>query len=485
MAGDGAGGVSAVVSPLGAHTIPAHDAAGLDAACAHQAAVVRANPAEVIERKRLATLEFMRGHYHAALAQLATALMLPVDPAHIHQVAVDLAIVMPALIGMGQGHVLRSDFLRRALVAQPDVARAVYDCILDRLTTGNDLHLDAEDVRGVIDYFAGLGLGATGPLAEASLFHRFEERHVVSALWMDVLAPAGERLAVASPDAALDPHRLIPLGHFMRMVDELSDSVDVDALWLGLHADPLDHPNLGEMVAYPAERGLTWPVHVVTRATSLTAAGLHRLLHHHPAALVVGVDGPPEGQPAHGLVALLAALVAAGSVCRLRLDLDLSDGQPARPLLRRWLDWAQTVAAGTTGVLAVRHDDNALDAALAEALTGGGELALWWWPGRDGPPGMASLAPLLPDRASVRPAVAASRCGYGASPSLAVHASGRLGLCPLDPAAEAWFAEIDSFARLDHALFSRGATRLLAELGNGVASRAVCRRCPQMRERYP
>lgn len=133
------------------------DIANVDAACVLQAEAVRAAPLSVIERKRMATLEFMRGAHAEALGQLAVALTLPVDDAEIVTVATDLAILIPVLIGTGQAARLDEQTFRAALVAKPLVVKAVQEQFFVTLSSGNPLQLSAEDVAKTIAYLSGIG----------------------------------------------------------------------------------------------------------------------------------------------------------------------------------------------------------------------------------------------------------------------------------------------------------------------------------------
>jgi hypothetical protein len=68
-------------------------------------------------------------------------------------------------------------------------------------------------------------------------------------------------------------------------------------------------------------------------------------------------------------------------------------------------------------------------------------------------------------------------CGFVQSPSLAIFATGRLGICCLDLNSTATFGALSDFESLHDALTSPAAMRMFAELANGVATSRGCQIC--------
>ncbi len=80
--------------------------------------------------------------------------------------------------------------------------------------------------------------------------------------------------------------------------------------------------------------------------------------------------------------------------------------------------------------------------------------------------------------------LSAYTCGFTATPSLAIFANGRLGMCCLDLNATATFGTLSDFDNLHDALTSPQALQLFAQLSNGVAATRGCQICLGGAERH-
>jgi hypothetical protein len=76
-----------------------------------------------------------------------------------------------------------------------------------------------------------------------------------------------------------------------------------------------------------------------------------------------------------------------------------------------------------------------------------------------------------------RQVVNPSTCGFTAKPSLAIFATGRLGICCLDLNSTATFGALSDYGNLHEALTSPEALRMFAQLSNGIASSRGCQIC--------
>jgi hypothetical protein len=77
-----------------------------------------------------------------------------------------------------------------------------------------------------------------------------------------------------------------------------------------------------------------------------------------------------------------------------------------------------------------------------------------------------------------------ARCGFVQSPSLAIFATGKLGICCLDLNSTATFGSLADFDCLRDALTSPQALRMFAQLSNGIATSKGCQICLGGSERH-
>jgi hypothetical protein len=154
--------------------------------------------------------------------------------------------------------------------------------------------------------------------------------------------------------------------------------------------------------------------------------------------------------------------------------------------VRVWEKIAAEIAATAppdAQVEALINSHSAIGDAFHKASHGdGNHLPILRWLDENGSRQMAFMSPrpvgtyanlLLeydPKWAVERRVVNRNTCSFTANPSLAIFATGRLGICCLDLNSTATFGAISDFTSLREALASQRAMRMFAELSNGIAT---------------
>ncbi|WP_315831757.1 hypothetical protein [Bradyrhizobium prioriisuperbiae] len=170
-------------------------------------------------------------------------------------------------------------------------------------------------------------------------------------------------------------------------------------------------------------------------------------------------------------------------------------GTPERMLehVRLWERIAAEIAASAppdAEARSVVNTEAVVEAAFFNASHGEGiYLPILYWKDTQGqlqcafisPRPLGTYANLLleydPDWTVERKVVNRNACGFTATPSLAIFATGRLGICCLDLNSTATFGKLSDYGSLREALTSREALQMFAELSNGVASSRGCQIC--------
>jgi hypothetical protein len=207
---------------------------------------------------------------------------------------------------------------------------------------------------------------------------------------------------------------------------------------------------------------------------------------------------------------LLGQMVNEGAVCHLRLYQLVCNGREDKRVsaevrgafasdagrfeqhVRKWEAIARDIAAAAPPerhAQAVVNPSALIATCFADTRANGGQIPILSWRDAAGaiqsaffsPRPVGPYANLLFD---YDPAWRVERnllhergCGFVKKPSLAIFASGQLGICCLDLNSTATFGALDDFANLREALESVAAKRMFAQLANGVAVGRGCQTC--------
>ncbi|AJP72364.1 radical SAM protein [Sphingomonas hengshuiensis] len=295
---------------------------------------------------------------------------------------------------------------------------------------------------------------------------------------------------------------------------------------LNAYGEPLLHPNIAEILAYIRERKLPFPTFFTTHGMTLVDKKLKQLSNNYPSGIAISLHNDSqesyEATRSHKIgdyetlvtrvSALLHQMVNERAPSHLRLYQMVSNGaedqrvdavtrrafpdRPERMLahIRKWEAIAATIAASAPPEACAqshRNSDAAIFAAFAESVQGDSTpMPILTWRDTMGVTQMAFMsarpvgtyANLLleydPRWAVERKLVTSQSCGFTAAPSLAVFATGRLGICCLDLNGTATFGSLADFGgNLHDALTSPQALQMFAQLSNGIATSRGCQIC--------
>jgi hypothetical protein len=497
----------------------------LAAACGAQDETVRWVPLDVAERKRLAALKFMRGDHAAAVNDLAVALVLPVEDAAKDCLADDLAIVVPALIAQGGAALLAQNRFRWALASNLGVAELAYRRFFSALTRGNPLHLSPLAVAEVVHFFESFA-GADGVLPRlACPFPLQGDKPVIDIVWFEITNHCNQSCTFCPDSHRVGPRTKIPFDRFTRVVDDLAAHAVVHSMQLNAYGEPLLHPEIGKMIAYLKERRVPWSTFFTTHGMTLVPPNLKKLSGNFPNGIAVSLQN--DGQESYAatrntrlgdyptlvtrVADLLGLIVAERADCHLRIYQMVCNGHQSpsvdaavqgafphdvgrfRAAIRAWEERARAIAAAAPDearAQATVTSDDRIEQTFVEAGHGDGNiLPILAWTTTSGRREMAFISPrplgdyanLLPehhpDWRVERRIVGDRPCGFTAKPSLALFASGKMGLCCLDLEGTSTFGDIRDYPTIGAALRSPECLRRFAELANGVACGEGCRIC--------
>lgn len=492
------------------------DVEQLQALYAQEAEAVALSPLSVAARKRLATMEFVLGRAEAALQQIALALCLPVAAEEVATLALDLAILVPAVISSGQEALLDMPRFRWALAAHPEVAEAARKQFYDSLSNGNPLQLGGDDVVKTIRWFDRMT--ETG----ASILPRRNGRPHLDVVWYEITNHCNQKCTFCPDSLRVGPRVNVRLEDFKRHVDDLAANFSVGSMQFNVYGEAFLNADFDQMLAYLREKGVRWPTFITTHGLTLVPAILKKLSNNYPSGIAISLQN--DGQESYAATrsaklgdydtmvsrvgALMAQMLAERANCHVRvyqmfvnpehllaIDPDIvaafpQSGERLRAVVRQWEERARELVAAAPPEARAQVVVSS-DEAIAQAHRQGKESRLPFlrWRATNGRWEWAfitfrALVPYgrqipLPEDSpfTVKPRQFSRPCGFVAQPSLAIRATGHLGVCCINLEGDANFGHLDDYANLSEALGSPAAKRLFSELANGVNTKEVCRLC--------
>jgi uncharacterized radical SAM superfamily Fe-S cluster-containing enzyme len=459
-----------------------------------------------------------------ALAAFAVGLALPIDASEKAGLGEDLAVMAAYLEMQGEAKFLESRRVRLALGAcLPAAARA--EKILNDLAKGPATRaLDDSALAAATRYFRDV---AWHPEAvNASAYPMRNGRPHVDTVWLEITNHCNQKCTFCPDMHREDPRTWLPLEQVKRLIDELAETFSVGSMQLNAYGEPLVHPNIKEILAYIREKQLPWPTFFTSHGMTLVDKKLQQLSHNYPAGIAISLHNDSQESYAatrsekigdyETLVTRVSALLrqmaneAAPSHLRLyqmvsngnedmRVDPRVRGAFPATPErmvahVRKWEAIAAEIAATAPPEVEAQACVNTqewIETCFFAASHGdGNHIPILHWRDSHGriqkafmsPRPVCTYANLLleyhPDWAVERQVVNKNTCYYFAHvPSLAIFATGKLGICCLDMNSTAVFGSLSDFGTLREALTSPEARRMFAQLSNGIAVSRGCQIC--------
>ena len=456
-----------------------------------------------------------------ALDALCTALSLPVGVTDRAILADDVALIVALLHARGDLASLERPRVRFALRSVPVIAAAA----LARL---------AEPHRFV-------QLAGPAAVTEASRFlHGFAnpvDPHVrspyrirngkphVDTVWLEITNYCNQKCTFCPDMHREDSRQWLPLAEVKRLIDELAATVSVGSMQLNAYGEPLLHPHIQEILAYINEKKLPWPTFFTSHGLTLVPKKLAQLSNNYPTGIAMSLHNDSQESYAATRSAklgdydllvsrtsdLLRQMVNEGAACHMRLYQMVSNNNadwrvdpkvrgafPDSPErmgahVRKWEAIAAEIAANApeaVAACALRNSDQAIaDTFAAATHDDGTHLPILEWTDVKGtrqqafmsPRPVGSYANLLleyhPDWSVGRRVVNPLTCGFVAAPSLAIFATRKLGICCLDMNSTGTFGSLDDYPSIADALMSPEASRMFAQVSNGVATSRGCQIC--------
>ncbi len=512
---------------LAAHLVPAElgfadkaaalariDAAGLDMA-AHRA------------RLRFALAD---NDMAAADQAAGVALSIPLGDGDKMDLVPELALMAARLAATGELSRLGGDHLRWAFAAAPSVTGATADLLTQQSAGGAIAFLDPAEAEDAVRLLRSFVAPSAVPAVTA--YPMRDGKPHVDTVWLEITNHCNQKCTFCPDMFREDARTWLPLQQVKDLIDQLADTVSVGSMQLNAYGEPLLHPNIAEILTHIRERKLPFPTFFTTHGMTLVEKKLKQLSGNYPSGIAVSLHNDSqesyEATRSHKigdyatLVARVTALmrqmaderapshvrlyqmVSNGAV-DLRVDEMTRSAFPETPErmlnhVRKWEAIAANIAEALgeeTQVRAYANSQDAIYRAFLEADQGDrNHLPILSWLDVHGqvqyvfmsarPVG--TYANLLleydPRWAVERRLVSAYRCGFTAAPSLAIFATGQLGMCCLDLNSTATFGALSDFDSLHAALTSRQALQMFAQLSNGVSTSRGCQICLGGPERH-
>ena len=490
------------------------------------AAAAASAPLDLPARGRLARALAEAGRSEEALDQFAIGLALPVEEAAKLPYADDLAVLVVFLSARGDGALLARPRFRWALGAAPAVLARVRERVAAVRASGALPFLDTQSDARADAYLDALAPSAPGPRARAlSPFPTRDGKPHVDTVWLEITNHCNQKCTFCPDPFREEARTWMPFAEVTRRIDELADGVSVGSMQLNAYGEPLLHPDIREILAYIRDKALPWPTFFTSHGMTLVEKKLKQLSHNYPAGIAISLHNDSQESYAatrsakigdydtlvSRVTALLHQMLGEQADCHLRLYQmvcnDAADREVAAETraafastperfersVRNWERIAALAAAAAPAAAAPELTTHAPDAVARafHAATHGDTaiLPLLSWTTSRGrrermflsPRPVSTYANLLleydPAWTVERRVVNGHGCSFVDTPSLAVFASGRLGICCVDLNSTATFGALSDYPTLSDALASPEALRMFAELSNGVASSRGCQIC--------
>jgi len=465
-----------------------------------------------------------------AVAFAGAALSLPVGDSDKMVLVPELALLVAVHAASGDLAGIEADRLRWAFGVSPGIATAAAQAIERRMGEAGLPFLDTAEAERAATLLRSFVAPAKAPVITG--YPMRDGKPHVDIVWLEITNHCNQKCTFCPDMFREDARTWLPLEQVKNLIDQLADTISVGSMQLNAYGEPLLHPNIAEILAYIRERKLPFPTFFTSHGMTLVDKKLQQLSGNHPAGIAISLHNDSqqsyEATRSHKigdydtLVARVSALMRQMAFERapshLRLYQMVSNGAEDQRVdaltrsafpdtaarmakhVRKWEAIAAEIAASAppeARVRAVTNSDDAIHRAFTEASHGDrNHLPILIWVDADGMEQHAFMsarpvgtyANLLleydPRWAVERRLVTDKSCGFTATPSLAIFATGRLGICCLDLNSTATFGSLDDFDTLHDALTSPDALRLFAQLANGVAASRGCQICLGGTERH-
>jgi Radical SAM superfamily len=472
----------------------------------------------------------LAGDLAAAAQAVGVALALPLGDAEKRELVPDLVFYVAQLAATDELRALSSDRLRWAFAVAPGITRAVADLLEQQSEDGAVVFLDATEAERAVALLRSFVAAAAVPAVTAYPMRNGKPR--VDTVWLEITNHCNQKCTFC-PDMFREEARTwLPLDQIKDLIDQLADTISVGSMQLNAYGEPLLHPNIAEILAYIRERKLPFPTFFTSHGMTLVEKKLKQLSGNYPAGIAISLHNDSqesyEATRSHKIgdydtlvarvTALMRQMAEERAPTHLRLYQMVSNGEadlrvdpltrsafpetPERMLkhVRKWEAIAARIAEDHGNEAQVRAHTNSQDAIyrafLEAAQADHNHLPILSWVDEAGAVQQAFMstrpvstyANLLleydPRWDVQHKLLSAYTCGFTATPSLAIFANGRLGMCCLDLNSTATFGTLSDFDSLHDALTSPQALQLFAQLSNGVASNRGCQICLGGAERH-
>jgi len=460
------------------------------------------------------------GDHGGALDALLTGASLPAAPAAKTGTGGDLAAIAVYAATTGQDRWLgREARLRHAFAACPTLAAEAAATLAQWPTHGAHGLYGAALRAPIAAWFSQLAL------APPPAYPLRNGKPHADVVWLEITNFCNQTCTFC-PDMHREAARQWqPLDQVKTLIDQLAAHVSVGSLQLNAYGEPLLHPQIGEILAYLRAKQVPWPTYFTTHGLTLVPKKLKALSGNWPTGIRVSLHNDSQDSYARTRSAragdyptlvrrlsdLLVQMVDEAAPTHVFMYQMVCNGEedPRVPAetraafpdsperltrqIRAWEAIAARIAEQAPPdrhARAITHDRATIAAAFAGAdQTGGPHLPVLAWTDLNGAEQYAFLSTRAvstygnlvleyhPDWTIRREVVTHHRCGFVPEPSLAIFATGRLGICCIDLNSTGTFGHLSDFADLGAALRSDAARRIFAELSNNVATSAGCQIC--------
>jgi hypothetical protein len=510
-------------------TAAAHD----DEAEAH--AAIDRQPLNIDAHRSLARCLLARHEPLEALERVSVALSLPVGESDKIACAEELAMAVAVLTVRGERRSLLEMRTSWALASCGTVATRAADLLGDWLADGtlpftddSEIALMQRQLRAAARSGNLAAARAAGETPVTAFPLRNGKPHI-DTVWLEITNYCNQKCTFCPDMFREDSRTWLPLDKVIALIDELADTISVGSMQLNAYGEPLLHPNIGEILAHIRKRNLPWPTFFTSHGLTLVEKKLKQLSHNYPAGIAISLHNDSQQSyeatrsPKIGDYATMVARISAllrqmaleGAPSHLRLYQMVSNAfvdmrvaeetraafpdTPERMLrhVRKWEAIAAEIAAelGDHVEAHVNREEDVIRAFLTSDKGDSDHLRILSWTDIDGGRQEAFMsarpantyANLLleydPTWNVERKLLNPTGCHFTAKPSLAIFATGRLGICCIDLNSTATFGSLSDFASLSDALTSPQALQMFAQISNGVATSRGCQICLGSTER--
>ena len=485
-------------------------------------AMVAARPLDIAAHAAVVRRLVEQGALTSAVEAICVALTLPLGDGDKANLAPDLAVLAAIGFAHGEHAAFSATRVKMALATNAVTVASAIARLGDggapfATAAGEDAMIAAADL---LQRYAN----PCNPAARSPYPIVGGKPHA-DIIWLEITNFCNQKCTFCPDMHREDPRNWQPLDHIKALIDEIADTVSVGSMQLNAYGEPLLHPNIAEILAYIREKALPFPTFFTTHGMTLVPKKLAQLSNNYPTGIAVSLHNDSQQSYeltrsakigdydtlVERLTALMTQMVAERAACHVRLYQMVSNGNEDQRVdpkvraafpetierftkhVRKWESiGAAIVASAPEGseARAIVNDPAHIASAYFDASHGEGvHLPVVEWRDVNGvlqyafmsarPVGTYAnlLLEYHPDWSVERSVVNPNTCGFVNAPSLAIFASGRLGICCLDMNSTATFASLDDFPSLSAALTSPAAARMFAQVANGVATSRGCQIC--------